>query len=225
MELLPIRIYASHMPRSYEQHCGLAAALDVTTQRWALLLIRDLGPGPRRFNELFAALPGISTDLLADRLRVLESAGAVERAAVGSNGHQYALTARGRELSTICHDLAQWGMPLLPPFSQSTHRADARWALQTMAANSTGTPSPIRVHLVIEGNELTLATDADGAQLAYGLVGNPDVIIQADTTGFFTLRARILDGTNEVPGGVEVDGPLDVLSDVFASLPLTKPAP
>ena len=68
--------------RSYHQYCGLAAALDVVGERWALLIIRDLAPGPRRFTDLFAGLPGIATDVLADRLRSLEAAGAVRLRAI-----------------------------------------------------------------------------------------------------------------------------------------------
>ena len=50
--------------RSYQQYCGLAVALDVVGERWALLIVRDLTPGPRRFKELFEGLPGIATDVL-----------------------------------------------------------------------------------------------------------------------------------------------------------------
>ena len=65
--------------RTYQQYCGLAAALDVVGERWALLIVRDLAPGPRRFTDLLEGLPGIATDMLAERLRALEAAGAVTK--------------------------------------------------------------------------------------------------------------------------------------------------
>ena len=75
--------------RSYGQYCALARALDVIGDRWALLIVRELLDGPRRYNELLAGLPGVATNLLAERLRTLESSGVVESSADG----RYALTA------------------------------------------------------------------------------------------------------------------------------------
>src|SRR5262245_50588135 len=65
--------------RTYAQYCALAKALDVIGERWALLVIRELMGGPRRYTDLMAGLPGISTDMLAARLKDLEKAGLVAR--------------------------------------------------------------------------------------------------------------------------------------------------
>ena len=65
--------------RSYRQYCGLARALDVVGDRWTLLVIRELLEGPRRYAELLDGLPGIATNLLAERLRSLEENGIVVR--------------------------------------------------------------------------------------------------------------------------------------------------
>jgi len=67
------------MPRSYQQNCPIAKGLDVLGERWTLLILRELIGGPRRYGDLRAQLPGIATNLLADRLRELESAGLVDR--------------------------------------------------------------------------------------------------------------------------------------------------
>ena len=61
--------------RSYDQFCALACALDVVGERWNLLIIRELLPGPRRFKDLIEGLPGISTNLLSERLKDLEQEG------------------------------------------------------------------------------------------------------------------------------------------------------
>jgi DNA-binding HxlR family transcriptional regulator len=67
------------VPRSYQQNCPIAKGLDVLGERWTLLILRELIGGPRRYGDLRAQLPGIATNLLADRLRELEEAGLVDR--------------------------------------------------------------------------------------------------------------------------------------------------
>ena len=87
-------------------------------QRWALLIVRDLVPGPRRFTDLFDGLPGISTDLLTERLRSLEDAGAVRQRAVRSPApaNLYELTERGRDLAKLAGEMARgaWSCYRLP---------------------------------------------------------------------------------------------------------------
>lgn len=87
--------------RSYEQFCGLARALDVVGERWTLLIIRELLLGTRRYSELLTALPGITTNLLADRLKELSALGLV------SDG--YELTESGAALEPAIMELARWG--------------------------------------------------------------------------------------------------------------------
>ena len=65
--------------RNYNQNCPIARGLDVLGERWTLLILRELVGGPRRYGDLRAQLPGIATNLLADRLRELEEAGLVDR--------------------------------------------------------------------------------------------------------------------------------------------------
>src|SRR5829696_4568583 len=126
--------------RSYQQYCGLAAALDVVGTRWALLIIRDLEPGARRFTDLFSGLPGIATDVLADRLRGLEAAGAVQQTQLKhpTPATVYELTERGRELAAIAGSLARWGAPLLPAKPEQPMRINPRWALHSMVLAYTG---------------------------------------------------------------------------------------
>ena len=106
---------ATARPRGYRQFCGLARALDLVGERWTLLVIRELSLGPRRFTDLVAALPGISTNLLADRLRGLEQSGIVHRDRLPppAASNVYALTDWGVELSDVVKRLAVWGLRLL----------------------------------------------------------------------------------------------------------------
>ncbi|WP_026416673.1 crotonobetainyl-CoA--carnitine CoA-transferase [Actinomadura oligospora] len=100
--------------RNYGQYCGLAGALDVVGERWTLLIVRELLTGPCRYNELQANLPGIGTNLLAERLRFLVDIGLVrQRARDGSKVRMYELTAQGEALREPVLALARWGLGLL----------------------------------------------------------------------------------------------------------------
>lgn len=97
--------------RSYFDPCGIARALDAVGERWALLVVRELMLGPKRFTDLRAGLPGISTDILAERLRELEEVGVLSRATLPAPAAAkvYQLTARGRELRPVLLALGRWG--------------------------------------------------------------------------------------------------------------------
>lgn len=98
--------------RSYEQACPVAHSLDLVGERWTLLIVRDLMFGPLRFGELREGLPGLAPNLLSERLRLLVGRGIVERRSRTPRGGRadYALTARGRELAPIVHELARFGV-------------------------------------------------------------------------------------------------------------------
>lgn len=100
--------------RSYGQYCGLARSLEVVGDRWNLLIVRQLLLGPARYRDLVAGLPGIATNLLADRLRDLEASGVLERR-LGSEGSavEYALTPWGTELRDPIESLIRWSTPLM----------------------------------------------------------------------------------------------------------------
>lgn len=97
--------------RSYDQYCSAARALDVVGDRWALLIVRELLAGPRRYTDLHADLPGVSTDVLASRLKDLERDGITARRRLPPPGavYVYELTARGRELLPVLQALGKWG--------------------------------------------------------------------------------------------------------------------
>src|ERR1700758_709978 len=100
--------------RSYGQYCPVAKALDVVGDRWTLLIVRELLlRGPARYTDIREGLPGIATNLLAARLRELESEGVVVRRKelppVAAT--VFELTARGRDLAPVLGALARWGLP------------------------------------------------------------------------------------------------------------------
>jgi DNA-binding HxlR family transcriptional regulator len=100
------------MPRkSYRQFCGVARALDRVGERWTLLIVRNLLLGPRRYSDLLAELPGITTNLLAKRLRELEGLRVIDKqllpAPLGVS--VYRLTEMGRALEPVIMELGRWG--------------------------------------------------------------------------------------------------------------------
>lgn len=105
--------------RTYGQYCGLARALDIVGDRWALLVVRELLLGSRRFGELREGLPGVATNLLTDRLRGLEQNGVVERRLDHESRVEYALTEWGEGLREPVEALIRWSGPAM-----ATGRAD-----------------------------------------------------------------------------------------------------
>jgi DNA-binding HxlR family transcriptional regulator len=98
--------------RSYDQFCGIARALDLVGERWALLIVRDLILGPKRFTDLRRGLPGIGTNVLAARLKELERDGVVARRTLPPPAAStvYELTEYGRELEGPLLAVGRWGV-------------------------------------------------------------------------------------------------------------------
>jgi DNA-binding HxlR family transcriptional regulator len=106
--------------RTYGDMCGIARALDVIGERWALLVVRELILGPKRFTDLRAGLPNIGPDVLSQRLRELEAAGVLSRRTLAppAASRVYELTDRGRALEPVLLALGEWGAAApVPPGS------------------------------------------------------------------------------------------------------------
>lgn len=103
------------MRRTYGQFCPVARGLDLLGERWTLLIVRELLVGPQRYSDLRDHLPGMWSNLLAQRLRDLEAAGVVRRRELPPPAARlvYELTDRGRALEPAVYELARWGLELL----------------------------------------------------------------------------------------------------------------
>src|ERR1700682_1205746 len=103
------------MRRTYGQFCPVARSLDVLGVRWTLVLVRELLLGPQRYSELRDRLPGMWSNLLAQRLRDLDAAGLVQRRELPPPAARlvYELTERGQALEPLVYELARWGLELL----------------------------------------------------------------------------------------------------------------
>lgn len=115
--------------RSYQQYCGIAAALDLLGERWTLLIVRDLLIGPKRFTDLLEGLPGVGTGLLSQRLRELEESGVIEKAALlpPAASTVYRLTPDGEGLRPAMLSLLRWGSRRLGNRTRSSASTSSRW--------------------------------------------------------------------------------------------------
>src|SRR5687768_8362111 len=118
----------------YHQHCALARALDVAGDRWTLLIVRELVPGPRRFTDLLDGLPGVSRNLLTERLRALERDGIVTRRELPPPAARqvYDLTDDGRDLAAAIGPLIAWGAQRMSD-REPTDSFHPRWAAVAMS--------------------------------------------------------------------------------------------
>ena len=121
--------------RTYNQTCSVAGALDVLGERWTLLLIRELLTGPKRYNDLLDALPGIGTNLLADRLKSLSNDGLITQSKLPppAAASVYELTEAGERLEPVLLALVRWGIRYPRKVKKSaTYRAT--WTAVAMRA-------------------------------------------------------------------------------------------
>jgi len=95
--------------RSYGQYCGVTTAVELIGERWAMLIVRDLLVGPRRYTDLKQGLPRIPTNILSARLKELQESGVVRRVPLMNCGLVYELTEYGRQLEPIVLALGRWG--------------------------------------------------------------------------------------------------------------------
>lgn len=177
-------------PRSYGQFCGLARALDTVGDRWSLLIVRELLIGPMRYGELVASLGGIATNLLADRLRSLKSAGVVEQRLGESGGVSYALTPWGAALREPIEALVRWSAPLMVR-GRDDDAFEPRWlavALPALLSGRTATP-PAELGIAVSGCVLSVRIDETGPRVSMLPDQRPDTVLAAEPDVVLKLAA------------------------------------
>ncbi|MCB9675119.1 MAG: helix-turn-helix transcriptional regulator [Alphaproteobacteria bacterium] len=165
----------------------MAKALDVLGGRWTLLIVRDLLPGPRRYSDLLDALPGITTNLLADRLRELVSAGLIEKRTLPAPAGSavYALTPRGQALEDVILALGRFGEQYL--VAPGDDRVDFRWfAVSLRRRFRSDDPRPFRVQLEQGGVAVHAWWDGRSLHTRDG-VEHADVSIRGDRVAMALL--------------------------------------
>ena len=194
------------MNRSYGDQCGVARSLDVVGERWALLIVRELLLGPKRFNDLLAGLPGASPNVISQRLRELSGAGVIRQRDLGppARVRVYELTDWGRELEPVILHLGQWGTHAPLP-------EGAGWGLDSLllALQATADPAVVngRYEMRIGPDIVTVDGTSGSVRLRRGTADRPQATLttDADTLHDVTLGMRsIADAVKS--GDLRLDG-------------------
>jgi DNA-binding HxlR family transcriptional regulator len=219
--------------RSYGDGCAVAHSLDLVGERWALLVVRELMYGPKRFTDLRSGIPGGSASMLAQRLRELEEAGIVAKRQLGppASTRVYELTPWGHELRPVLATLGRWGAR--SPFMQHDAELSAdsfMLALETLfdahAAAGLRADLALRIgddnfHVRIDGPDLRIARGEPSPS-----DGPSDATVGADLN---TLNSLIWGGRafNEAigAGDLTINGDTDLVKRFVRLFPLPSPAP
>ena len=169
--------------RTYRDPCGIARGLDVIGDRWALLIARELLLGPKRFTDLRGGLPHLGPDVLAQRLRELEQAGVVRRAALPppAASRVYELTDWGRELEPVLLALGRWGRLAPLPTGRGELSADACViALMTTFEPAAAEDLQASIELHLGESVFRLSVSNGRLRAASGPADAPDATIDTD---------------------------------------------
>ena len=186
------------MAKHYGQYCPVAHALELVGERWALLVVRELLNGPKRYTDLAAALPGIGTNILAGRLRDLEIAGVIQKRRLPppAAAKVYELTPYGEELREPLYALGRWGARSLGP-PQPDDALAPGWLVNAVRATCTSGCLPDKVfELRVEDDTVTARFEDDELVVEPGSSGDADTIIATDPATLFCIASGQI-STNE----------------------------
>ncbi|WP_158883782.1 winged helix-turn-helix transcriptional regulator [Amycolatopsis anabasis] len=215
--------------RSYDDGCATAHALDLVGERWALLVVRELLLGPKRFTDLREGLPGISPNVLSQRLRELEQAGVVRRSKLGPpyGAKVYELTEWGVQLEPVIVQLGRWACrsPWL------AHDAEVGTDSLILALRTLFDPVAARAFaatftLVLGEQSFEIVVRQGRFRVSRGGADRPDAVIDTDVQ---TLNA-LLWGSRKLSEAVRGDavriaGPRALVSRLLTLFPLPEQAP
>jgi DNA-binding HxlR family transcriptional regulator len=214
--------------RSYDDGCAAAHALDLVGERWALLVVRELLLGPKRFTDLRAGLPGASPNVLAQRLRELEGVGVVVRRKLPppAASRVYELTDWGKDLEPVIIRLGRWGVR-----SPSKPR-DAEIGVDSLILSFRTMFDPRAAEGIEASYELRLGEDrfraevADGRfEVERGAAEEPEAIVESDpgTLAALVYEGRSLDEALRL-GEIEIEGDRSAVERFLSLFPMPEPA-
>lgn len=200
--------------RTYAQYCGLAKALDVVGERWTLLIVRNLLLGPLRYSGLLNGLPGITTNLLAKRLREMTEQGILERSTGDGGGLVYRLTPEGRALEPAIHALGAWGFRRMG-LPEPDDRRDLEWFLVSLRRRYRR-GATLSAELRVEDTPYRIVLTPDSVETGRGSPADVDVRLRGEG---MRLARLFLTGWPEdgLPDGLEVEGPTDRARELVES--------
>lgn len=215
--------------RSYHDACGMAHALNLVGERWALLVVRELVLGPRRFTDLRSALPGISANVLTQRLGDLEGFGIVHRHRLDppASTWVYELTEWGYELEPVIGRLGQWGArsPLMPrdaSLSVNSFVLSLRNMFDPVAAEGVA----LRVGLRVGEQHVHAYVENGSIEVEPGTADDPVVTIEGAPDDLATVIYDGADLDDAIASGVlRYTGDRSVLERFLSLFSLPAPAP
>ena len=206
--------------RTYSEYCPLAKTLDVVGDRWSLLIIRELSiRGSARYTDIRAGLPGIATNLLAERLRELEAAGVIarEEAPPPVATTLYRLTPRGEELRPAMRALAEWGVPMLADAPADDTFLSHWLALPVRSRMTDSSPEmpPVTIQVRTGDEPMLIETDDGAVRARPGTAADPDAVITGPPRIVVELLIGRLDLRQAKAKGLSVDGDASVLKRIL----------
>jgi DNA-binding HxlR family transcriptional regulator len=208
--------------RSYDQYCAVARGLDVIGDRWTLLLVRDLLLGPKRYKDLLSGLPGIGTNLLADRLKELETAGLIERTVLPppAGSAVYQLTGTGHDLEPVMAALGHWGARFLGTPKKTDIMVPRAYFVAMRGVYNPQAAAGVSATYEVRIADLVFEVRVTDGRLTTreGAVRNPDVVLTMDVHTLNDLMFHALTPSAAVAGGrVQIaKGDLDALERFIA---------
>jgi DNA-binding HxlR family transcriptional regulator len=212
------------MSRSYGDPCGIARALDRVGERWALLVVRELLLGAKRFTDLRAGLPHVGPDVLAQRLRELEDAGLVRRAKLPppAASRVYELTDLGKELEPVILALGRFGSRLPFPDSDMPLGADAMMvALKTVFDPARGDHHDAVIELRLVDQIFCATVAGASLEIVRGGADRPDAIVTGEPPA---LAAVLWHGQPLEQSSLEIDGDSLAVERFFGMFRTPQPA-
>ncbi len=201
--------------RRYDDPCGVARALDVVGQRWAMLVVRELLLGPKRFTDLLRGLDGMSPNVLSQRLRDLEVAGVVDRAAPGL----YGLTEEGAALEPVLVALGRWGRRR-PLDQQGPMSPDALFlALRTTFDAAAAGDLTAEIELRVGDDRVVVAVAEQRLTMTRGATRATVAAVSGDVPGVRAMVYR--EGTVAdavAAGAVDVEGDVAAVQQLVDAL-------
>jgi DNA-binding HxlR family transcriptional regulator len=215
--------------RSYEDGCAAAHALDLVGERWGLLVVRELLLGPKRFTDLRTGLPGISPNILAQRLEDLEQAAVIQRRKLPppAGAWVYELTEWGMELEPVIMDLGRWGArsPARPQGASLSVDALVLSFLTMFDPDAAG-DLEARYELRFGDDWFHAEVAAGQLTLARGRAERPHAVVEGDAN---TLAALVYGGRPLADalraGDLRIVGDASAVGRFFGLFPLPEPAP
>jgi DNA-binding HxlR family transcriptional regulator len=202
--------------RSYDEYCSIAKSLDLVGDRWTLLVVRELSlRGPSRYTDLRNGLPGVATNLLADRLRDLEAAGLVtrEEAPPPIATTLFRLTERGAALKPVLDELMRWGLPLMVE-QRDEDAVRSHWltgALEVMLGDRRPGGDPVTLELRLGDGPIVLTAGDGEVKLGLGAASAPDAALAGPPRPIMGLLLGYLDLGAAEAMGVTVEGDAGVI--------------